>query len=82
MATGLPLGANVRGSSAWIVWQLLRDPLRTRIRQLELDPGVHPYVVRQLKATGRAVPGVAAERCGFCRSVGGRRWCRVGLSRG
>jgi hypothetical protein len=44
-----PLGANVRGSSAWIVWQLLRDPLRVRIRQLELDPGVHPDVVRQLR---------------------------------
>jgi hypothetical protein len=46
-----PLGACVRGSSAWIIWQLLRDPLRTRIGQLALDPGVDPLVVRQLRGT-------------------------------
>jgi hypothetical protein len=61
MAAGLPLGAHVRGSSAWIVWQLLRDSLRSRIRQLELDPGVHPDVVRQLHATAADLEEAAQQ---------------------
>jgi hypothetical protein len=47
----MPLGACVRGSSAWIIWQLVRDSLQSRIHQFERDPGVHPGVVRQLRGT-------------------------------
>jgi Helix-turn-helix domain len=56
-----PLGANVRGASAWIVWQLLRDPIRTRIRQLELDPAVHRGVVRQLRGTAADLEEAARQ---------------------
>jgi Helix-turn-helix domain len=55
------LGACVRGSSAWTIWQLLRDPLRTRIRQLEVDPGVHRDVVRQLQGTAADLELAARE---------------------
>jgi len=55
-----PLGANVRGASAWIIWQLLRESLPTRIRQLEVDPGVHRDVVRHLR--GRAADLEEAAR--------------------
>jgi excisionase family DNA binding protein len=46
-----PLGAYVRGSSAWIVWQTARDSLSSRLRQLESDPHVHRDVVRHLRGT-------------------------------
>lgn len=46
-----PLGASVQGSSAWIIWQVLQEPLRVRVRQLEVDPGVHRDVVRHLRGT-------------------------------
>jgi hypothetical protein len=61
MSNRPPLGANVRGSSAWIVWQLLRDPIRARIRQLELDPGVHRDVVRHLRGTAADLEMAALE---------------------
>jgi hypothetical protein len=61
VVTRPPLGANVRGSSAWIVWQLLRDPLQSRIRQLELNPGVHRDVVRQLWGTATDLEMAARE---------------------
>jgi hypothetical protein len=56
-----PLGANVRGSSAWIVWQLVREPLWTRIRQLEIDPNVDAAVVRQLKGTAADMESAAQQ---------------------
>jgi hypothetical protein len=58
---GRPLGASVRGTSAWIVWQLLRDPLRSRIRQLELDPYVHRDVVRDLRVTAADLEEAARQ---------------------
>jgi hypothetical protein len=53
MVTGsqMPLGASVRGPSAWILWQTARDSLQSRLRQLELDPHVHRDVVRHLRGT-------------------------------
>jgi hypothetical protein len=51
VSSRLPLGACVRGPSAWVIWQLLGESLPARIRQLELDPGVHRDVVRQLRIT-------------------------------
>jgi hypothetical protein len=45
------LGVHLRGPSVWIVWQLLQEPIRDRIRQLERDVGVHRDVVRQLRGT-------------------------------
>jgi hypothetical protein len=56
-----PLGAYVRGSSAWIIHQLLQDSLPSRIRQLELDPGVHRDVVRQLRGTAADLELAARE---------------------
>jgi excisionase family DNA binding protein len=44
-----PLGVHLRGPAVWIVWQLLRESFPARIRQLELDPGVHRDVLRQLR---------------------------------
>jgi hypothetical protein len=46
MSNRLPLGACVRGPSAWILWQTARDSLRSRLRQLQLDAGVDPAIVR------------------------------------
>ena len=46
-----PLGASVRGPSAWILWQTTRDSLRSRLRQLELDPGVDRGIVRGFRNT-------------------------------
>jgi excisionase family DNA binding protein len=57
----LPLGASVRGPSAWIVWQTARDLLRSRLRQLELDPHVHRDVVRQLRGTLNDLEQAALE---------------------
>ena len=53
MVTGgrMPLGACVRGPSAWIVWQTGRDSLRSRLHQLERDPGVDAVVVRHFWGT-------------------------------
>jgi hypothetical protein len=56
-----PLGACVRGPSAWIVWQVLRDPLSARIGQLERDPHVHPGVVRELRGTAADLETAAFE---------------------
>jgi hypothetical protein len=61
MAAGLPLGAHVRGPSAWIVWQLLRAPLETRIAQLQRDPNVDPQVVRGLKQTASDLQSAAGQ---------------------
>jgi uncharacterized protein YegP (UPF0339 family) len=61
MVGGLPLGAHVRGSSAWIVWQLLRAPLETRIAQLQRDPNVDPQVVRGLKQTASDLQSAAGQ---------------------
>src|SRR5215218_3345172 len=61
MAAGLPLGAHVRGSSAWIIWQLLRAPLETRIAQLQRDPNVDPQVVRGLKQTASDLQSAAGQ---------------------
>jgi hypothetical protein len=46
-----PLGVHLRGPSVWVVGQVLHEPLLARIRQLALDPGVDPTVVRQLRGT-------------------------------
>jgi Helix-turn-helix domain len=53
MVTGsqMPLGASVRGPSAWILWQTARDSLQSRLRQLELDPHAHRDVVCHLRGT-------------------------------
>jgi hypothetical protein len=48
------LGVHLRGPAVWVVWQVLHEPLLARTRQLSLDPGVDPAVVRQLR-------GVAAD---------------------
>jgi hypothetical protein len=44
--------APVRGVSAWVLWQLVHESLRVRIRQLSLDPNVLGDVVRELRSTG------------------------------
>jgi excisionase family DNA binding protein len=44
----LPLGVHLRGAALWVVWQTARDSLRSRLRQLEMDPYVHRDVVGQL----------------------------------
>jgi hypothetical protein len=46
-----PLGANVRGPAAWILWQTTRDSLRSRLSQLQVDPGVDRGVVRGFRNT-------------------------------
>jgi hypothetical protein len=46
-----PLGASVRGPGAWILWQTARDSLRSRLRQLEVDPGVDRGIVRGFRNT-------------------------------
>jgi excisionase family DNA binding protein len=46
-----PLGANVRGPSAWIVWQTARDSLLSRLRQLEVNPNVDRSIVRGFRNT-------------------------------
>ena len=43
------LAASVSGTPAWILWQVSRDALQLRIRQLERDPYVNPQVVRDLR---------------------------------
>ena len=55
------LGASVSGSSAWIICQVLHEPLRVRIRQLECDPAVSGDVVRHLRVTAAAI-GEAARQ--------------------
>jgi excisionase family DNA binding protein len=57
----LPLGASVRGPSAWIVWQAARDSLRSRLRQLEVDPHVHGGVVRHFRGTLNDLEQAALE---------------------
>jgi excisionase family DNA binding protein len=47
--------------SAWIIWQVLHEPLRVRIRQLECDPAVSGDVVRHLRVTAAAI-GEAARQ--------------------
>ena len=42
------LAVPVRGAAAWVLWQVSRDALQARIRQLSLDPNVHADVVREL----------------------------------
>jgi hypothetical protein len=64
-----PLGAYVRGPSAWIVWQLLHEPIRARIRQLEVDPGVPPDVVHALLGTAADLAMAAGEYREWTRSV-------------
>src|SRR5215204_1935791 len=59
--TSRPLGAYVRGSSAWILWQVLHEPLRARIRQLEVDPGVPGDVVRHLRGTAADLEEAARQ---------------------
>ena len=61
VSSRLPLGANVRGTSAWIIWQILRDPLQARIRQLEVDPGVSRDVVGALRGTAADLEMAARE---------------------
>jgi hypothetical protein len=56
-----PLGACVRGSSAWIIWQLVGDALRVRIGQLERDPSVPRNVVRELRAMAADLEEAAAQ---------------------
>jgi hypothetical protein len=56
-----PLGANVRGMSAWILWQVSREALQVRIRQLELDPYVHRDVVRELRSTAADLEEAARQ---------------------
>ena len=55
------LSASVSGSSAWIIYQVLHEPLRVRIRQLECDPAVSGDVVRHLRVTAAAI-GEAARQ--------------------
>jgi excisionase family DNA binding protein len=55
------LSASVSGSSAWIIYQVLHEPLRVRIRQLECDPAVSGEVVRHLRVTAAAI-GEAARQ--------------------
>ena len=62
--TGPLLGASVSGSSAWICWQILHEPLRQRIRQLECDPHVSGDVVRHLAATAAAIEEAASKSFG------------------
>jgi len=50
VVTGRPLlAASVSGAPAWILWQVSRDALQLRIRQLERDLYVNPQVVRDLR---------------------------------
>jgi hypothetical protein len=56
-----PLGVHLRGPAVWIVWQLLRESLPSRIRQLSLDPGVDPAVVRQLRGAAADMELAADE---------------------
>ena len=51
MSNRLPLGACVRGPSAWILWQTTRVSLRSRLRQLAADPGVDPRIVAGFRNT-------------------------------
>lgn len=44
------LAVPVRGAAAWVLWQVSRDALQARIRQLSLDPNVHADVVRELRS--------------------------------
>jgi hypothetical protein len=55
------LGAFVSGSSAWIIWQVLHEPLRARIRQLEVDPHVPGHVVRHLRGTAAELEEAARQ---------------------
>ena len=61
MTSRVPLGAYVRGSSAWILWQVLHEPLRARIRQLEADPHVNRDVVRHLGGTAADLEEAALQ---------------------
>jgi excisionase family DNA binding protein len=55
------LGAFVSGSSAWVIHQILHQPLAMRIRQLSVDPHVPAEVVRDLRMTAAAI-GEAARQ--------------------
>jgi excisionase family DNA binding protein len=55
------LGASISGSSAWVIYQLLREPLKIRVRQLQCDPNVHADVVRDLVATAAAIREAARQ---------------------
>jgi hypothetical protein len=59
----------VRGPSAWIVWQLLHEPIRARIRQLEVDPGVPWDVVRALRGTAADLEMAAGDYREWTRSA-------------
>lgn len=62
----------MRGVSAWVLWQLVHESLRVRIRQLSLDPNVPGDVVRELRSTEAdlELAGCAVSRigCGSCGS--------------
>ena len=55
------LSAPVSGSSAWIIYQVLHEPLKTRIRQLQVDPHVPGDVVRDLRVTAAAIQEAARQ---------------------
>ena len=62
VVTGRPLlAASVSGAPAWILWQVSRDALQLRIRQLERDPYVNPQVVRDLRATAAGLEEAARQ---------------------
>ena len=47
----MPLGANVRGFSAMVTWQVAHGPIKAVIKRLELDPAVHRGYAEDLRAT-------------------------------
>jgi hypothetical protein len=62
VVTGRPLlAASVSGAPAWILWQVSRDALQVRIRQLSLDPNVHSDVVRELRAMAAGLEEAARQ---------------------
>jgi excisionase family DNA binding protein len=55
------LAASVSGSSAWIIHQVLHEPLRVRIEQLQRDPRVPGDVVRDLRGTAAGIQEAARQ---------------------